>query len=182
MECCLDLLASPIHARPGPLYGNVPSIEDAGIGHNVEILPQRSESPPMLPDLSASRNPPPPINVLVGGASRARQCAEQQRWDAIIRNGIQGFGQASCAAQVVLDRQAYHLAVWRCQVPYKRIAAAAELDNSSLECRLLCSMDHGGTTDVVINRMGDGTWVSRICDDTWIRGAITIKFAKRFRV
>ena len=66
IKCCTDLPATPIHARPGPLPGHLPPIEETSLGHIVENLPQRSEGPPVSTDPSTSRSPSPPIKVLIG--------------------------------------------------------------------------------------------------------------------
>ena len=83
-ECCLDLRVTPVHAGPRPLPGHLPSRGYAGFGDLVKSIPQRLEDPPMSLDLQAGGRPPPPIEVLVGRASRAWQRAKEQRWDAVV--------------------------------------------------------------------------------------------------
>ena len=75
-EGASNVATSPIHASPGPFVGYVPPGCDAGITNKFKVFKQLGKYPPTCPNLSTGLRASTPVQVNIGGASGAWQCAK----------------------------------------------------------------------------------------------------------
>ena len=89
----------------------------------------------MLANLGSRGRPPVPVHVLVRGSSCTRQAAEKEGRNARCGNRGHGLLNPPGCREVVIGCEPDNLALRWGSAAYKRIAIAAELDDSSCNAR-----------------------------------------------